>query len=300
VLGLVLALFSGAFFSMSNVLVRKGVSRSGEAFSIIPISAFIGTLFFGIPIIISGQVKQLLSISWLGLAALIGAGLLHFILGRTAAYVSIRLIGANRSVPIFISSVLIASLWGIFFLGESVTPPLILAIILVVGGTVLIGTAGNSAQDKSDMPRASLVKGVVLAISAALFWGSSPMLVKIGIREISSPLLATFISYMAASIVIGFALIFPANTRTLKRLNRYSLIPIVLASIAVAVAQILRYQSLAYSPVTQFEPVMHGAHILLVFPLSFLINRQLEAFNIRILIGAIAIVAGVFLIFWAV
>jgi drug/metabolite transporter (DMT)-like permease len=296
----VLALFSGAFFSLSNVLVRKGVSRSGESFSIIPISAFIGTLFFGIPIVISGQIKQLLSISWLGLSALIGAGLLHFILGRMTAYVSIRLIGANRSVPIFISSVLIASLWGVFFLGESVTPPLILAIMLVVGGTVLIGTAGNSAQAKSDMPRASLVKGVLLALSAALFWGSSPMLVKIGLREMDSPLLATFTSYMASLVAIGFVLIFPANTRTLKRLNRFSLIPIVLASIAVAVAQILRYQSLAYSPVTQFEPVMHGAHILLVFPLSFLINRQLEAFNTRILIGAIAIVAGVFLVFWAV
>jgi len=299
-IGLVLALFSGASFSVSNVFVRRGVSRSGESFSILPISAFIGTLFFAIPILITGQLTQLSSISWVGLTALIGAGLLHFVLGRMTAYVSIRLIGSNRSVPIFSSSVLIASLWGVFLLRESLTPPLILAIILVIMGTILIGTTGNSAQDKSPISRTSLIKGVAFALSAALFWGSSPMLVKIGLREVDSPLLGTFISYMAASIVMAFTLIFPANNQKLKQLNRYSLIPIIIASVSVAVAQILRYWSLDSSPVTRFEPVMHGAHILLIFPLSFLINRQMEAFNLRIVIGATAIIAGVFLIFWAV
>jgi drug/metabolite transporter (DMT)-like permease len=297
-IGLVLAIFSGAAFSVSNAFVRKGVSRAGESFSILPISAFAGTVFFAIPVLATGQIMQLFSMSWVGLTALIGAGLLHFVLGRLAAYVGIRLIGSNRSVPIFSSSVLIASLWGIFLLREPVTIQLILAIILVLTGTVLIGTTGNSARGQSSISPASLAKGLVFTISAAIFWGSSPMLVKIGLREIDSPLLGTFISYLAASIVIALTLVAPANNKKLRQLDSYSFIPIMIAAIAVAAAQILRYWSLSSSPVTHFEPVMHGAHILFIFPLSFLVNRQTESFSVKIIIGAVSIIAGVFLIFW--
>ncbi len=296
-IGLVLALLSGTSFSVSNVFIRRGMHRSGEAFSLIPIFAFTGTAFFILPVFIWGDVGQLASLSWLGLSALAGAGVIHFILGRILGYTGIRLIGANRAVPIFSSSILIAALWGIFLLGEPPTLSLAVAIILIIGGIILIGTTGNKETGKPGMPRGSLVKGVLLSLIAALCWGTTPVLVKIGLREISSPLLATFISYVAASIVIGLTLFYPANAEKLKRLNRSSLIPIIIAAIAVSVAQILRYNALVYSPVSLVEPLSGSANNLLVFPLSFLMNRQIEDFNLRIIVGAIAIVAGVFLIF---
>jgi drug/metabolite transporter (DMT)-like permease len=253
-------------------------------------------VFFILPVFIWGDVGQLASLSWVGLGALAGAGVIHFILGRIAGYTGIRLIGANRAVPIFSSSLLIAALWGIFLLGEPLTLSLGMAILLIIGGIVLISTTGKETS-KSVMPRGSLLKGVLLSLSAALFWGTSPVLVKIGLREINSPLVASFISYVTASIVIGFTLFYPANTEKLRRLNRSSLIPIIIAATAGAVAQLLRYQALVFSPVSQFEPIMAGANNLLVFPLSFLMNRQIEVFSLRIIVGAIAIVAGVFLIF---
>jgi drug/metabolite transporter (DMT)-like permease len=240
----------------------------------------------------------MVSISWQGAVALAGAGVIHFILGRITAYSGIGLIGANRAVPIFSSSILIAALWGILLLGEPVTPFLVLAILLIVGGIVLISTTGSSAGEKSSLPAGSLIKGILLTLTAALCWGSTPLLVKIGLREVGSPLLATFVSYLASSVVIGLALFYPANNEKLRRLNRYSLMPILGAAVAVAAAQILRYEALVISPVSLFEPLMASANSLFIFPLSFLINRQIEVFNWRIIIGAVAILTGVFLIFW--
>jgi len=298
VIGLILALFSGFSFSLSNIFVRKGVHRSGEAFSIIPIFAFLGTLFFGVPLLISGEAEQLASLSWLGVSALGGAGILHFILGRISAYTGIRLIGANRTVPILTCSILIAALLGIFLLGEPLTVSLVLAVLLVVGGMILISTRGNSKTEQSGMPRGFLVKGVLAALGGALCWGISPTLVKVGLKEVGSPLLATFVSYAASSIVIGFSLFSPRNSEKLRRLTRPAVIPIIIAAVAVSVAQILRYWALNYSHVSLVEPLIGSMNSLFIFPLSFLINRQIEAFNLRIIMGAIAVVVGVSLIFW--
>lgn len=297
-IGLVLALLSGFSFSLSNIFIRKGVHRSGEAFSLIPIFAFMGTLFLGLPLFISGEAKQLVSLSWLGAGALAGAGILHFILGRISAYTGIRLIGANRTVPIFSCSMLFAALLGIFLLGEPLTITLILAVLLIVGGVILISTTGNSKTGQSGMPGGSLVKGVLAALAAALFWGVSPTLVKVGLKEVNSPLLATFVSYVASSIVIGVSLFHPRNSEKLRRLTRPAIIPILIGAVAVSVAQILRYWALIYSHVSLVEPLIGSMNSLFVFPLSFLINRQIEAFNLRIIMGAIAIVVGVCLIFW--
>jgi len=298
VIGLILALFSGFSFSLSNIFVRKGMHWSGEAFSIIPIFAFLGTVFFGVPLLISGEAEQLASLSWLGVSALAGAGILHFILGRISAYTGIRLIGANRTVPILTCSILIAALLGIFLLGEPLTISLVLAVLLVVGGIILISTRGNSKTEQSGMPRGFLVKGILAALGGAICWGISPTLVKVGLKEVGSPLLATFVSYAASSVVIGVSLFFPRNSEKLRRLTRPAIIPIIIGAVAVSVAQILRYWALNYSHVSLVEPLIGSMNSLFIFPLSFLINRQIEAFNLRIIMGAIAVVVGVSLIFW--
>ncbi len=117
-IGLVLALLAGFCVSVSMVYLHRGVHRSGEVSSSIPIFAFAGLVFFAIPVFISGEFAQLTSVTWLGFGSLAGAGLVHFIFGRILAFTSIRLIGANRAVPIFSIQVPIAVILGILFLRD--------------------------------------------------------------------------------------------------------------------------------------------------------------------------------------
>ncbi len=299
-IGLVLALFSGSFWSVSVTYISKGTHRSGEAFSPVPIFAFTGMVLFGIPLFISGGAAELTSVSWLGLGVLAGSGVIHFILGRMLIFTSIRLIGGNRAAPITSCNILFAALIGILFLGEPLTIPLVLALLLITGGIILISTTGSTNTGQPGMPGGSLVKGVLAALGAALLLGITPALIKVGLREVGSPLLATFISYAAAAIVMGISLFHPRNNEKLRRLTRASLIPIIIAASASSIAQILKYTALDYSPISLVTPVSGGAKTLLVFPLSFLINREIESFNPRIIMGAIAIVVGIFLVFWGV
>ena len=298
-IGLVLALLSGFSFAASAIFIRRGVYRSGESFSPVPISVFLGVVFFGLLLLIPGQAEQFTSLSWLGAGSLAGAGVIHFVLGRMAAYTSIRLIGATRAAPIVTCSILFAALLGIFFLGEPVTISLVLALLLIVGGIILIGTTGNSGTGKMDVSKGSLAKGLFFALGAALCWGSSPALIKIGLREVNSPLLATFISYTTASMVVGSLLFNPRNNEKLRRLDRTSLIHLIIGGITVSIAQALRYAALVYSPVSVVAPIHTGTSGIFIFPLSFLLNREIETFNPRIIMAAIAVMAGVFLLFWA-
>ena len=298
-LGLTLAIFAGLSHCLSSIFVRKGMYRSGESFSPIPISNFAGAVFFGSAILILGQTEQLLSFSWQGFGYLAAAGVLHFIAGRQLAYIGIRLLGANRSNPVVTSNILVAALLGILFLGEPFTMYLTLALALILGGIILIGRTGNTHREKQDINRDSIVRGLLATLGAALCWGVSPVLVKMGLQEVNSPVVATFISYTASSVIAAFLLLNQTNRQKLLRLDRNSLFPIVIAAAFNSAAHLLRYVALVFSPVSLVSPVLNSASGLLIFPLSYFINRSIEDFDLKIITGAIAVIAGVLLIFLA-
>jgi len=295
-LGLVLALLAGFFLAASFVFLRRGVHLSGEISSTIPVFAFVGLLFFGIPVAISGDIAGITSMSWLAAGSLAGAGVVHFIFGRILGFTSVRLIGANRAVPIYTTNVIIAVLLGVLLLGESLTVPLLVAVVLVFAGITLISVKGDAGKKQAAVGE-SLAKGVLTGLGAALCWGISPLLVKIGLGELDSPLLAAFVSYAASSILIGIWLIAPRNFEKLRRVDRSSLAPVIIAAVSMASAHLLRYYALSYSDLVITQPLF-STQGLFVFPLSFLINRELEAFSMRVVFGALAVVTGVFLIFW--
>jgi drug/metabolite transporter (DMT)-like permease len=176
---------------------------------------------------------------------------------------------------------------------------LIIALPLVLGGIILISRTGKSPPGKQDIATGSFITGLLATLGAALCWGTSPALVKMGLREVNSPIVATFISYAASSLVAGFLLANSGNRQKLGHLDRSSLFPIIIAATFNSGAHIMRYVALSFSPVSLVAPLINGINGLLVFPLSYLINRHIETFDFNTITGALAVIAGVLLIFLA-
>lgn len=296
-LGLLLALLSSIVFAISNVYIRQGVGRAGESYSPVPISLFFGIVVFAVPLFISGEIRELTSFSSLALGSIAGAGIVHFIFGRTLAYIGIRLIGANRSSPIHTGSILVTTILGIVFFKEALTIYLVLGFIFITSGVLIISSTVYTVKKEEKSADSTLFKGVLAAFGAALCWGVSPVLIKIGFAEGVSPLPAIFVSYVASSFVVSFSLFHRKNIEKIRKLNRYSLIPIIVGTVAVTIAQLLRYVAFKYSPISLVAPIV-GTSSIFVFPLSFFINRSIEAFGVRIIMGIFATVAGIFFIFW--
>ena len=288
--GLIFALFSALCFGGSLVSLRRGVLRTGEPFTAVLISVVIGLtlLLFWLPF--TDEWDKLWSLSWQGFILLGIAGITHFVIGRLLISNAVRLIGANRTSPILQTNPFYAVTLGILFLHEPLTTLLIPGVLCLVVGATMVSIEKEGKVVKMQG------KGILNVLGAALFWGTSGVLVRPVIGEIGSSSAAVFISYIAAFIVVVGLLLRKEQRIQLVQLHRASLIPLIISGILSFLGQLLRYEALSYSPVSVVAPLT-STTVFFVFLLSFILNRNIEVFTWKILAGMVATAVGVFLLF---
>jgi drug/metabolite transporter (DMT)-like permease len=296
--GLILALIAAVSFAAGIVMVRKTAGEAGESFSVTAISIFIGIPFFAIAILVSGEWSKLLNISWRAMALLGSAGIIHFIIGRLLGYNSFRLIGANKATPFTMTNRFYTVLFSFLFLKESITLYIIFGVLCMFAGAALISTEKKSIAEKKEKSLSrNEVKGILTALGAALCWGITPVLIKPGVEEIGSSSAGAFVSYATAAIVMGCLLLNRPRRKQLTQLPlKKSVLPMALAGIFTATGQLLNFTALGQSPASVVTPLL-SIQILFIFFFSLLINRKIEVFTWRVILGMAATVAGTFLLF---
>ncbi|MBI4329826.1 MAG: EamA family transporter [Chloroflexi bacterium] len=294
-MGEFLSLISGFSFAASNVYTRRGVYFSRESFSPLPISMGIGIFLFFISVLVSGGGFRLAGLSSWGVFTLSAAGIIHFVIGRGFNYTSLRLIGANRTQPLMATNVLFAVGFAMVFLGESVGPVQAFGVMAVFLGVVLVGTSSAAPMAGAKTDRRTLLKGMAAGLGSGICYGISPLFVRVGVREIGSPFAGGLVSYLAAGLVVLVFLMREEHRRWLLKLPRPAAWPMVIGGATVAAAQILRYAALSFSPVNVVTPLTSTNNIFVPF-LSWLLNRKMEAFSVKVLAGTAAVVFGVSLI----
>ncbi len=297
--GLVFALLASVSFAAQAAYVRKASSRTGESFTAVAMSVFMGILFFAALVFFSGEWSKLWSLSGQGFILLGAAGILHFIAGRLLSYNAYRLIGVNKTTALLRTTPFYTIIFGVLFLNELLTVSLILGVLFIVGGAVLVGTERKSvSQEKPSGFSGTEVKGILAALGGALCWGTSPVLVKPAVEEVGSPFVAAFVSYAAASIIMACLFFRRQHRQQMTQLRFFAALkPLVISGIFVSIAQLFVYTALSYSPASMVAALM-GTSVLFVLLFSFLLNRNIEVFTLKIILGMAATVIGTFLIFF--
>src|SRR4030042_3647553 len=95
-LGAILGLLSAAGFGVTSVIIRRAMLRVSANY-IATLTVFTCSIFFLVAAIITGEIWELWYFPWQAHAFLALSGIVHFALGRSWGYRSIRLIGATRS-----------------------------------------------------------------------------------------------------------------------------------------------------------------------------------------------------------
>jgi len=295
--GLILAIIAAVSFSAGIVLVRKTAGEAGESFSVTAISVFVGIPFFAIAIIASGEWSHLIGISWRAVALLGSAGIIHFIFGRLLGYNAFRLIGANRATVYTMTNRFYTVLFSALFLGEEITYFIVFGVLLMFAGAVLITLERKGGKEKRKGLSRDEVKGILLALAAALCWGVTPILIKPGVAEIGSSSAGAFVSYCAATVAMGLLLLNGQRRKQLTQLPfKKSVLPMATAGAFTAGGQLLYYTALGMSPASVVTPLL-SIQVLFIFFFSFLINRRIELFTPKVFIGMGATLAGTFLLF---
>lgn len=291
-IGLIFALLSAILFAASNVFLRRGVSGAGESNSAFLIAIFMGITIFSLMMFFTAEWDKVWSLSGQGWVLLGAAGIIHFVIGRYLAYISVRLIGANKAITITRSNMLYAVILGIILLNEQFTIPLALGVVCLASGVTLVSIErqGTDAKEQSETSTL-LTKGVLYALIAGLCWGISGVPIKLGVAEIGSSLAGAFVSFIPPSFIIAGLLLRRQQREELMKLPRSSLIYLVIAGALTSISQLCRYIALSYSPISLVQPLMSTNVIFLLF-FSFLLNRHIEVFTIKVIIGIVVTVVG--------
>lgn len=304
VLGILLGLASAVAFGANSVITRRGVLRASSNY-VATVSIFTGALFFITLSGFTGDLFSVVTLHWKACLFWTLSGVIHFALGRTWAYRSLKLIGSNRSNIMTSLSPIATVALAMIVLKERLTVIQFIGILFTLSGPILMlmkeQTAAGGAETKGssslrEVDRRTLLLGTVYGLGAALFWGSSAIFIKFGLDTGGGAVTGTLLAYAGASVVISPSLLFKAeNRKELVNGGSASLRVAVFSGLTTAVAQLLRYFSLGFGSVIVVSLMLRTMPIWVLL-LAYIFNREYESFSRWVLIGNGLLMIGTLLV----
>ncbi|MFC1874402.1 EamA family transporter [Chloroflexota bacterium] len=285
----VLAVLAALTFSFYGIISRRAVVSLPDATAGVLISVPISVPFFIFILAITGQISDVTSFSWQSYLWLSAAGIVHFIIGRSLSYKCVQLVGMNISNIVQRVSTLVAVTLGITVLSEPITWQLTVGVLLITTGVLIAGS--NSLMFKGNALAGISPMALLFGLGAGIAWGTSPILIKIGLEGSGSPVAGAFISYSAATIALGISMWDGKRREALFSLKGRTAVLFSLAGLLAAGAHLLRYIALSMAPASVISPIFSISPIFML-TLAFLFNRKLELFSAPVIIGTIAVVIG--------
>ena len=309
-LGALFAVLSALSFAFSTITARRGVIGSSASFGLY-ITVILGVPLFAIAALATGQLFDTLDLSTEALVMLAGAGVLHFLIGRYCNYRCIDAIGSNRAQPLQTTNTVYSVVVAVIVLGEEVTVLMGVGIaLLVVGPMIMVerrrrpqpepvaarastpppgAPAGAPAADVTPPRRNAATdpryfEGYTFGLLSAAAYGTSPIMIRYALEDTGLGIAGGMVAYIAAASVLILALAIPGRIKDLRGFD-LKVVPMFSASaVAVFLAQLFRFAALAIAPVSLVTPLTRLG-VVFVPTLSFIFNRNLESFSLRVLTG---------------
>ncbi|MCL4518699.1 MAG: DMT family transporter [Thaumarchaeota archaeon] len=288
--GLLFAIFSAFLLGSNKLAVRKSLLKMDESFASF-IAILLAVPVFGLPLLLNGTNLAKVPIAAVAVFAL--AGILNFSLGRYFIWKCIGTIGANRGNVMASSQVAYAIAIAILFLHQTVDLFQGVGIALVLLGILLISLRGLGGGYFT--PQQMRI-GTFFGITGGLLWGISQVLMQVGIAMFKNATTATFITYLAA--VPGVLPILYLSNKYSKaeggalRMDKYSLIFVLIAGMLGNFGLFFRYLSLQTIPLTIVSTI-NGTNPMITLVMSYFLIRNLEHINGRTIAGLVLSVFGV-------
>lgn len=283
--GIIYALMAGLFWGITPLLLKKGMTQSNvSTATLVQQSVIVLTVF----IIAVGRREVLqLDIPLRAVWSFMAAGVVGGSIGKIFYNKAIERVGASKAVSIKNSDPIISVLVLALVLGEELTFPVAIGVVLIVTGVLVITRI--QAREKE---RPNRLADFIYPLLALLCFGITPLFKKLGMNAAALPTLAAFITQSTALIVIltvGRLL----NIRPKwERIPTKSLLCFVSSGITDALGSLFTFYSLIYAPAVVVSPIWRISP-LIVFLLARFTLRGVEVVTLKDGIAATFIVSGV-------
>ena len=298
-------------YSMHSVAARRAMLR-GTAADGVFITVLAGLPLFAIAAALSGQLARIGDLPIAGYLALIGAGVMHYVLGRYCNYRAMGAIGTNRAAPVQGTQILYSLVFAVVFLSEEVTLLMGAGILLILAGPLLVVRGSRSRAPRTNVPIAGgaedaggstaataaagtrpqvvftprLVEGYVFAALNGALYGSSPVLIRYGIGGTDLGFAGGLVAYGAAGVLLlpVFLLRLRRAKAGMSGIDRGTQGWLAIATLSITGGVMFRYMALTVAPVTLVMPLMRAGGFFRLL-LAYLFNRRIESFQPRVLVG---------------
>jgi drug/metabolite transporter (DMT)-like permease len=311
VLGALFAVLSAASFALNNAVMRRGVV-TGSPIQGMAVSVPIGIVCFLPVVIASGEIMRLPQFPPVAVAWMAGVGILHFILGRYSNYRANQAAGVNLTAPVVQLQVVVALVLAVAVLGEPCTLLQAIGGLLIAVGSVItqrqsprwraaagagrsIGASNLSEPQSSQRPAfvPHYLAGYVFACLAALAYGTTPIMARFALADsgVAAGVLGGLIAYVAASAVVGCALLLAPIRRHVMTIAPENMRWFAYSGVFVAMAQGFFFAAVAIAPILLVTPILQ---LSLVFRIVFStwLNRDYELFGPLVIAGTTISVLG--------
>jgi drug/metabolite transporter, DME family len=276
-----LALAAAVLSALATVLIRQGL-RYGNFYVGFWVNVIVGVVGFWAAVLVlePADVYRASAIPLFMLSGIIGtAG------GRLLRFVSIEKVGASVAASIINLNPFIATGLAILVLDERVTLPMLAGTGIIVLGTTLLSLSGRQLGFQS-------LHLFYPFLSASCF-GAVAIIRKLGLSH-AGPLFGSAVNITTALIMFTAFLLASGNRQVLVWRGR-GLMYFVGAGIAENLSVFLVLVALGLGEVSVVTPLA-GTAPLFVLPFTSLFLKGVERLTGRIVVGAMLIVLGVFLL----
>jgi drug/metabolite transporter (DMT)-like permease len=207
----------------------------------------------------------------------VAAGFFHFLIGWTFLNASQKKIGAARTSPLIGTNPVFAAVIAAITLGEIPTWVELIAIGVIVVGAYLVSSENLDTGNENHSTKSfvAIFQASWLGLSAAFFWAVSPIFIRLGLKDLPSPLLGVTIGVTASAVAYGIILLWQRRQWLGEPITgeawTYKLIAGVLVGLSTwmrwvaldltSVAVVLALSMISAPVVIVLSPLISGKHL---------------------------------------
>lgn len=229
-LGILLALLQSACWAGTSIILRV-LSKRLDAYVVNGLRSIVGWVVVVLITFVTGGFADWYLLTWTRLFYLVVPGILGGVFGDGLYVYSLKAIGINRAFPISNTYPIFTVLLSALLLGEPITWLMLVGMVLVLLGVYLVARPRHSVDDApSILPRAVLLKGILFALGAALIWGSTAVMLVLGLKGIDSAM-ANTVRVPAVALIALLVAAKRGNLKEVRTLSRNTVILLVAAGV---------------------------------------------------------------------
>ena len=283
--GVLWATASGIGFGLFQSINRRAIRGIEDPYVSTFLQLSVATAVLVLASVASEDLGQLGEASGEAIAIFALAGIIHFVLGWLLLNVSQARIGASRTAPLITLTPLFGVALAAVALGELPSAAAFAAIAPIVVGAWLLASRGSG--------RVAIERDSIFAFGTAFMWALSAVLTVEALEGLDSPLLGVTLGLLAATAVLGGALLARGSLGAIRSIARNTLTLKLSAAVLVAFATWFRLLALGETDVAVVLATNLIAVPITLVLAPMMVGRHVEEANARVLLGGLLVVAGV-------